>query len=328
MICASPSTLNTPAFTCMCRRPGVRKAGVSPIIADMAMARDRAICLRKLDYSETSQILQIFTREHGVLRVIAKGAHRRTKAGASKFDGGLDLLDLGHAVFIHQPEKDLSTLTEWALVDGHLGLRDALRPTYLSQYAAELVGLLFEEHDPHPEVFDRLERLLAALQTPRREEAFLMFQLGLLAVSGFMPELATCVQCYRPAADASSLSPSRGGVVCRNCEDATPDRQTIDPRLIRLLQTLLRHPQRPPQLTRHQTDPINRALADHVEYATSRRLRLVHWVTRPEKRPATKAPPDKPATTSRPPAAIDDPSRAGTLPAPRENGVTAELRQA
>ena len=61
----------------------------------MPLVNDRCICLRKIEYSETSQILALFSRGHGLVRVIAKGAHRRTKAGASKFDGGVDLLDVG-----------------------------------------------------------------------------------------------------------------------------------------------------------------------------------------------------------------------------------------
>ena len=58
---------------------------------------------------------------------IAKGAHRKTKAGASKFGGGVDLLDTGQAVFTDAPERDLATLTEWQLLDGRLELRKSLR---------------------------------------------------------------------------------------------------------------------------------------------------------------------------------------------------------
>ncbi len=60
----------------------------------MPLVSDRCICLRKLDYSETSQILMLMSRDYGIIRVIAKGAHRKTKAGASRFDGGIDLLDV------------------------------------------------------------------------------------------------------------------------------------------------------------------------------------------------------------------------------------------
>jgi DNA repair protein RecO (recombination protein O) len=248
----------------------------------MPLVNDRCICLRKTEYSETSQILALFSREHGIIRAIAKGAHRRTKAGASKFDGGIDFLDAGDAVFTHDPSRDLGTLTEWRLIEGHLGLRRSLRGMHLGLYAAELVSRLFEEHDAHPELFDRLESVLPELATSRREEAFLAFELDLLKESGYLPELFACGECGSDAQrwQVSYFSPARGGVVCRNCEGAIPDRQEIDGRLLRLLHGLLRPPRnggastRLPHLTRHQTDPVNHLLADHVEQTLGKRLRM------------------------------------------------------
>src|SRR5215218_9866153 len=202
----------------------------------MALVSDRCICLRKVAYSETSQILLLFAREYGLVRVISKGAHRTTKAGASKFGGGIDLLDLADAVFTHDPERDLATLTEWSLREGHLELRSHLRGMYLAQYAAELVGLLIEEHDPHPDLFDRLEQTLKELSTGRAEEAFLAFELDLLRETGYLAELTHCVACGREAAsgsEATYFSPGRGGVVCRNCKATIHDRMSIDLRLVR-----------------------------------------------------------------------------------------------
>src|SRR3978361_2404240 len=159
----------------------------------MALAQDRGICLRKFEYSETSQILTFFAREHGLLRVIAKGAHRKTKAGSSKFGGGVDLLDVGRAVFTFEPSRELNTLTEWHLEEGHLELRRSLRGIYLAQYAAELTGLLFEEKDPNALLFDRLLHTVLDLGTPRVEESFLAFELDLLREAGYLPELHVCV---------------------------------------------------------------------------------------------------------------------------------------
>ena len=251
----------------------------------MGLVRDRSICLRKVEYSETSQILLLLTRGHGLVRVIAKGAHRRTKLGASKFDGGADLLDVGDAVFTDRTDKDLAILTEWGLREGHLELRRSLRGMYLSQYAAELAALLIEEHDPHPTIFDRLLLTVPELGTDRREEAFLAFELDLLRESGYLPELSVCVSCGRDIArDAVFFSPGNGGVICRNCEGSIKDRVPVDPRLIGMMQNLLRLPrvngqaQRLPRLTRHQTDPINRLLAMHVEHTLQRPLRLRGYV--------------------------------------------------
>lgn len=252
----------------------------------MALVTDRSICLRKTEYSETSQILTLFTREHGLLRVIAKGAHRRTKAGASKFGGGLDLLDVGNAVFTHDLAKDLSILCEWGLTEGHLALRKNLRGIYLGLYAAELVSRLIEEHDPHPTLFDRLERTIPDLAGPRREETFLAFQLDLLREAGYLAELTACVSCGVVLNEKSDVSFSSrlGGAICFNCEAVTPDRIRVDARLLRLLNGLIRlprvngSPQRLPQLTRHQTDPINRLFADQIQHTLGRNLRLPRYV--------------------------------------------------
>lgn len=245
----------------------------------MPLVHDRAICIRKVEYSETSQILTLFSRGHGRVQVIAKGARRRTKAGASKFDGGVDLLDLGEAVFSHSPERKLSPLCEWHQANGHLDLRGNLRALYLAQYAAELVAMLFEENDPHPALFDRLERVIDDLATPQIEEAFLAFQLELLREAGYLPELSACVECGAMLEEGSRafFSPMRGGAICRNCEGLVPDRIEIDVRLLRLTTSLF-GPARLPRLTRHQTDPINRFLAQHVEHTLGRRLRMSRWV--------------------------------------------------
>lgn len=251
----------------------------------MAFVTDRCICLRRTPFSETSQILALLSRGHGLVHVIAKGAHRRTKAGASKFDGGVDMLDLGEAVFTFDPGRDLNTLTEWSLRDGHLELRSNLRTLYLALYAAELMLNLTPEGDAQPDMFDRFEQVLLDLPTVRMEELFLAFELDLLREAGLSAELSSCVMCGRVPSDRESLyfSPARGGVLCRTCGTKINDhRFAADPRLLRVLQQIARPPNgsiaRLPKLTRHQTDPINRLLAAHVQTAIGRPLRMVRHV--------------------------------------------------
>jgi hypothetical protein len=72
--------------------------------------------------------------------------------------------------------------------------------------------------------------------------------------------------------------------VCRACEPSFPDRLSLDRRLVDLMLYILRLDQaghgqdRLPKLTRHQTDPINRVLAAHVQHTLGRPLRLAAWV--------------------------------------------------
>lgn len=254
----------------------------------MPLLADRGICLRKIEYSETSQILSLFGREHGVVRVIAKGAHRRTKAGASKFGGGIDLLELGQAVFTHDPQKELGTLTEWTLMEGRLELRRNLRALYLGLYAAELVTLAIEENDPHPRLFDHLDVLLHELTTPAREEAFVAFEMDLLREAGFAPRLSGCCQCGRNLGpgEVYGFSFSRGGGLCRQCAAGDTERVRIDPRLLGLLRNIQQLPRhngatmRLPRLSRHQTDPLNRLLAAYVQQVVGRASRLAEYVVK------------------------------------------------
>ncbi|HRK32857.1 MAG TPA: DNA repair protein RecO [Tepidisphaeraceae bacterium] len=255
----------------------------------MPLVADRCICLRKIEFSETSQILTLFARQGGVVRVIAKGAHRTTKVGASKFGGGIDLLDVAEAVFSHAPHRELPPLTEWRLTEGHRELRRNLRAIYLGTYAAELVTTLVHEHDPHVELFDRLEQSLREVATARREQAFLAFTLDLLRETGLMPELNACINCGQPMSRVAraAFAIDRGGVACGDCAPNFSRRVGIDPRLLRVVQTILTlprlagQPQRLPGLTRNQTDPLNRLLAEHIRFSSARELRLARYILAP-----------------------------------------------
>jgi len=98
--------------------------------------------------------------------------------------------------------------------------------------------------------------------------------------------MGACLECDSTLGEREPafFSPSRGGILCRNCEGLVPDRMTIDARLLRMAQSILRLPradgtaQRLRRLTRHQTDPLNRLFAEHIEHTLGRRLRLSAYV--------------------------------------------------
>ncbi|HEY0008174.1 MAG TPA: DNA repair protein RecO [Tepidisphaeraceae bacterium] len=245
----------------------------------MPIHRDRALCLRNIEYSETSQIVTLFGRRTGMFRTIAKGAHRRTKAGASKFDGGIDLLDVGDCVFIDHANRDLGTLTEWKQLSGQLSLHRSLRGMLLGQVLAEVLPSLLAEHDPHPELFDRLRATLPVLSTDRVEEHFVALLADVLSMAGYLPDLNACAQCDQPLAGFAASTPVRPGLLCRNCADAYPNRRELDPRLFRIVTTLLSLPrergvaQRLPRLTRHQSDPLIDFFLGQIEQVSQRPLR-------------------------------------------------------
>lgn len=251
----------------------------------MPLVRDRAICLRVHPYSETSQIVTLFTRQYGRLRLLAKGATRRTKAGKGKFDGGLDVLDAGDAIFSHAPERDLALLTEWKLIDGHSRLRGDLRAVWLGQYAVELVDRLLEEHDPHPRLYDGLLRLLERLAEPTtRETVFLAFQLNLLRQAGVLPDFARCRDGTPVARVLTERLPIAFDAESAQliCGDETAGRALVPPAAIESITSLLRLARGSggelPGMTRRESDPANRLLAIHLRHQTGSPLRLARFV--------------------------------------------------
>ncbi len=198
----------------------------------MATQYAPALVLRLSDYSESSQIASLFSREHGLLRLIAKGVRRGTK---TRFSPGLDLLELGELGFSAARSGGLGTLTDWTQKNSFRILRGTLVTLHAGLYAIQAVESLTAEHDPHPELFDGLLDCLARLETAAgvlqaaegasnaRSAALVAmtaFHDLLAANIGYAPHLGGCVDCgkTRAAGRAGWFSSSAGGLLCRDCE--------------------------------------------------------------------------------------------------------------
>jgi len=200
----------------------------------MPMIRDAAAILGRLDYSETSQILVLFTRDHGKVRAIAKGAKRSTK---TRFAPGVDLLDIGTVILSVRSERaeGLATLTEWKQTQSLSGLRESLDRINAAQYAAEITARLTEDWDPHADLFDDFIDTLKCLSESKDVlERVVHFQLTLLDMIGSLPRFDACVVCDRDR-ELTHFSSFEGGLICRNCEVGRVEKWEIAPQTIELL---------------------------------------------------------------------------------------------
>lgn len=168
-----------------------------------------AVCIRQWDWSETSQTVSLFTRHHGVVRALAKGARRPN----APFSGGLELLTLGEAGLIIKPASELALLTDWDLRASHAHLRRSLPASLAGQHCADIVQALVLDQDPHRELFDALRAALAAMARPEAVAGALAgFQAAALVHAGLWPVLDRFVDEPEPAAAADpapQLPPGR-----------------------------------------------------------------------------------------------------------------------
>lgn len=194
----------------------------------MSLLKDTAVVLRRLDYSETSQVLAVFTREHGQERLIAKGIKRGTKTRVAV---GVDLLELGHVVYSSNPNKAdvLGVLTEWRQIESFPHLRGDLARLYAAQYAAEVTAQLTEPHDPHAALFDGFIELLRVLAGDDVLRVLVCYLRLLLLEIGVKPEGTLCVNCGRGVTGDRVVyfSSRQGGAVCRDCEPSMVEKRRV-----------------------------------------------------------------------------------------------------
>ena len=199
------------------------------------LTSDTAICIRAIDYSETSQIVTLFTRTNGKIRAIAKGSKR----AKSTFDGAIEVFSNGKIVFAESKKEKLSTLTEFEQQQAFTPAGDNLFALNCCLLGTELLSNLTNDYDPHPELFDSF---LEFLQNTSRQQAtstdhrdtlalLILFQLVLLKEIGLQPVLNYCVNCKTKFDNRVSkvgnqiyFSSLANGLVCRDCEASFPDK--------------------------------------------------------------------------------------------------------
>uniref|UniRef100_A0A832I395 DNA repair protein RecO n=1 Tax=Eiseniibacteriota bacterium TaxID=2212470 RepID=A0A832I395_UNCEI len=187
----------------------------------MALVTTEGIVLRTHALGDTSRIVAIYTRDHGLLRAVAKGA-RRTPG---RFGFALEPLSRARFVVYLKPDRDLQLLSQAETLDP-LGSRlaDLARLAH-AQAALELVDRLVWGEEPHPELFDLLRATLEAcarVPAAALPAVTIAFQLQVASVLGYRPRLDACAGCGGALSPRRLFSPARGGLLCDACASAEP----------------------------------------------------------------------------------------------------------
>lgn len=185
------------------------------------LEKDFAVCIRKIDYSDNSQIVTLYSQSHGKLEAIAKGS-KKTK---SPFNGPIELFSSGEIVFAPSATGKLSTLTEFDQVPRFKKLQTKYYQLNCGMFGAELVNAFVGTFDPDAELYRLFVDYLSSLQESEEEDVALrlliIFQLRILERAGLCPVLEYCVNCkakYNPGWQEIYFSSDANGLLCRDCE--------------------------------------------------------------------------------------------------------------
>ncbi len=197
------------------------------------------IVINRRNLSENDKILTLFTREHGKISVVAKGARKPT----SKFSGATELFVVFRAMLA--TGRTLDILTQCEIEQAFSGLRLDIERMTRATYFCELLDRFTYERDEatSAELFDLAYSALLLLQQPSTYEDAIVhaFELHLLAALGYTPVLNHCVKCHVEIDDRRQVgfSPSLGGTLCAEDRYRVQDSVILSPEALQTLHFLM-----------------------------------------------------------------------------------------
>lgn len=176
--------------------------------------RSDAIILRRRNLGEADRLLTVLTPRHGRLELIAKGARRP----ASAKTGHVELFTRSE-LLVHRG-RELGIAVQAELREAWEPLHGDLQLGAWAGHVAELVERFTTPGDNELQpVFELLDATFGRLCAERDARLVVRhFELQLLDVTGFRPELQFCVIGGEPVvARDQFFSRADGGVVCPEC---------------------------------------------------------------------------------------------------------------
>jgi DNA repair protein RecO (recombination protein O) len=246
----------------------------------MSSEKTDALVIRLTDFSETSRVVSLFTRDFGRISALAKGGRRLR----GPFEGALDLLAACRIVFIRKSTASLDLLTEAQLLRRYQPQGRDLARYYGGFYVAELLNGLSEEYDPHPLLYDQalatLDRLAAG---PEPRLTLLRFELVLLREIGQLPAFEGCLVCDQQVRKDQTYAfwVSQGGLICRTCQREEYQGDAVPAGTIALLrqlasdnEALLEHL----QVTPAQLQQLRPLVTSAISHVLGRRPRMLRYL--------------------------------------------------
>ena len=262
-----------------------------------------AIVLRQRKLGDADKILTLYTANLGKIEAVAKGV-RKTR---SRLAGHVE--PLTQATFMLAKGKSLDIVTQVETIESFQPVRDDLDRLSRALYTAELIDRFTE---PHEEQFVLYRLLLDTLRRvgarPDIDTPVRFFEMALLNLLGYRPELEECVVCRGRLEPVTNYwSAAAGGVVCAGCRrHVEGELRSVSVNALKMLRLLLHG--RFEDVARvgvrqDLADELERSMREYVRWVLERDVRSSAFIdTVRHRRPArpTSLPAEEPSATGAP----------------------------
>lgn len=175
------------------------------------MEKIEGIIVSVNDFKESSKILNIFTKEYGVIGVIAKGC----KSIKSTLRSVTDRLTYGY-FYMNYREDKLSVLSSVDVINPFKNIKKDIECISYASYILDLATQVYKQNNSSDIYKLLIDSLIKINELYDPMVITNILELKYLDYLGVMPVLDRCSVCGSEKSIAT-LSSSRGGYICNNC---------------------------------------------------------------------------------------------------------------
>ncbi|MCZ7670242.1 MAG: DNA repair protein RecO [Chloroflexi bacterium] len=253
--------------------------------------RTEAIVLKRSNFGEADRLLTLFSLEFGKIKAVAKGARKPQ----SRKTGHVELFMRSR--YLLAEGRDLYIITQAEMIEAYPALRDDLVRTTYGSYLVELLDRFTVEEDVNQDIYRLLAAALGWLsETADVRLAARAYELRLLGLTGFQPQLFHCVSCGEAIEEQDQFfSVELGGLLCPTCRQADRSAKPISAVAVKVLRYLQTRPWdtvKSLQLKRPLHVELEAILYHYLTHILERNLKSIDFLNRLREEAALFAPLD------------------------------------
>jgi len=200
--------------------------------------RTSGIVLKKENRGEDSQVITIFTKDFGKLKILGK-AIRKIK---SKLRASIPLFSLSEIEFIQG--KAYKTLTDAILTENFKNTDKNLEKLKIAYNVSDITDNLIKGEERDRDVWILLYKTFHYLNNSLSENSYSLvyyyFLWNFFSILGYKPELKKCAICQNNLNPINFyFSPEQGGTICNKCFKKTKERKKVHSETIKILRVIL-----------------------------------------------------------------------------------------
>ncbi|MDI3481137.1 MAG: repair protein RecO [Tepidanaerobacteraceae bacterium] len=205
----------------------------------MSLYRTDAVVLGHRNIGEADRILTLFSPEKGKIHAVARGVRRLN----NRLLGGTQLFTFSNFLIVES--KTLDSISQCEVKESFHKIRSNLERMAYGLYFAEMLRASTPEEDKNYSLFNFFLKTLYFLQEWNDLEVLSrIYEVKLMAIQGFTPEVFRCVNCGNKLSEKIRFSSNLGGVICFRCLKHDVRAVDIDYETVKVMRDFIKKPYR------------------------------------------------------------------------------------